>query len=454
MAILTVTGARLYAQKAGFSGQALDIILAIAQAESGLNTLATNINSDSHTFPDGHTGPSEDRGVLQINNYWWPQVTDAMAFDPTTAFQWGYTISKQGTNFTPWSTYTSGAYKRYLTVSTPVTRTLSNALHFSEFQKGYTGTCGETALATALVCASPPIENQTEAIALMLSMTGQMISLGVASASGATTTQALHDEAVRRGFTPDAASFVPFKQPLDPTVLHPYLLANAGVKPIVLEIANGQALPGDEHGLQYHFICVVGINPQGYLCNDGDNPTNGLVTYSWATLEAAVPCGLLAINLQKGANTLGVPTGWTDDGTLLTAPNGLHVGSGFRDYILAHSWNPADVPVGPETHVSEVEFCNPKHGAGTVQFFQESQLSWTQASGVWVTRSGLESSALRSAVVSAQSEIMALRAQLAAAQKAATIDPAVKNALVAALNLLQPQATLAADLQAAIHTLP
>lgn len=104
MGTLTVAQAQSYAQSAGFTGNALNIIVAIAQAESSLNTNAKGTNTDG----------SIDRGILQINNKWHAEVSDACAYDPACAFQQGYRISNKGTNFSPWSTYTSGAYKKYL----------------------------------------------------------------------------------------------------------------------------------------------------------------------------------------------------------------------------------------------------------------------------------------------------------------------------------------------------
>src|SRR5712672_916867 len=103
--IISPAQARSYAASAGFSGSGLDTIVAIAQAESGLNTLAQGHNSDG----------SIDRGVLQINSRWHPEVSDGCAYDPLCSFQQGYKISSRGTNFSAWSTYTSGAYRRYLT---------------------------------------------------------------------------------------------------------------------------------------------------------------------------------------------------------------------------------------------------------------------------------------------------------------------------------------------------
>ena len=342
MSILSLSQVTSYAVAAGFSGRALDTIVAIAHAESLFDTQARHTNIDG----------SIDRGILQINNKAWPMVSDAQADDPAYAFSFAYaSISHQGSNFTPWSTFNNGDYWQYLP---QISAMCPNALHFSEFQGGYHGTCGETALATALVCASPPIEDTQQAINLMLSMTKELIGLGWASSNGSTTTAHLHDEALRRGFHPDESTFISFSNSIPATKLHNLLLQTAGVKPVILEIARAYALPGDESGVDYHFICVVGISPQGYICNDGDNSAIAahLVTYSWSQIEAAAPCGVLVIE-EQGAGVQGVPAGWRDDGVTLTAPNGFTAQHAFRAYILAHAnWPPMLMPYGADYAVT------------------------------------------------------------------------------------------------------
>jgi murein DD-endopeptidase MepM/ murein hydrolase activator NlpD len=104
MPIISVALARQYASQAGFVGSGIDTIVAIAQAESSLNTGAQHTNSDG----------SLDRGILQINNRYHSEVSDSCAYDAACSFGQGYRISNKGTNFTAWSTYTSGAYLRYM----------------------------------------------------------------------------------------------------------------------------------------------------------------------------------------------------------------------------------------------------------------------------------------------------------------------------------------------------
>ncbi len=85
--------------------------LAIAMAESGLRTNATNVNTDVYQ--------SVDRGLWQINNHWHPDISDNQAYDPTGLgnARAMMEVSNNGTNWNPWSTYSSGAYLSHLGVA-------------------------------------------------------------------------------------------------------------------------------------------------------------------------------------------------------------------------------------------------------------------------------------------------------------------------------------------------
>lgn len=91
MAKITLQQAIQYAQAAGFKGQALIDILAIAMAESNLQTDV--VNSIGAT------------GILQIYLAVHPDVTPAQAKDPAFSFRYAYKLSGGGTNFCPWQSY-------------------------------------------------------------------------------------------------------------------------------------------------------------------------------------------------------------------------------------------------------------------------------------------------------------------------------------------------------------
>ncbi len=95
-----------WAHAAGFSGMPLVTIVCIARAESGLNVAAQHTNTGVACGKSG----SIDRGILQINNACHPEVSDIAAYDGASAFRAAWVISNHGTSFSPWATYTSGAW--------------------------------------------------------------------------------------------------------------------------------------------------------------------------------------------------------------------------------------------------------------------------------------------------------------------------------------------------------
>ena len=120
MSIITPQQALSYANAAGFTGVSKYVIAAIAEAESGLNTQAVNLN-------DPYGG---SYGILQINGaHFIPTssksqsnvTTKSCALDPQCAFNYAFKLSNGGTDFSAWSTFTSGAYKKYVLPSTITT---------------------------------------------------------------------------------------------------------------------------------------------------------------------------------------------------------------------------------------------------------------------------------------------------------------------------------------------
>lgn len=104
-----------YAQTAGFSGNSLNTIVAIALAESSGNTLAVN-------SADPYGGSF---GVLQINGSHivpYGSLDMSCAYDPQCSFNYAYQLSSNGTDFTPWGSYTDQRYLQYLQGS-PTTST-------------------------------------------------------------------------------------------------------------------------------------------------------------------------------------------------------------------------------------------------------------------------------------------------------------------------------------------
>ena len=99
------------ASESGYSGDGLLTIVSIAWAESGLDATARHTNGPTRSCPNG----SIDRGILQINNCYWGVFSDETCDNPSSAFKASQAISKNGTSFTPWSTYNAGSYRQYVT---------------------------------------------------------------------------------------------------------------------------------------------------------------------------------------------------------------------------------------------------------------------------------------------------------------------------------------------------
>jgi hypothetical protein len=100
------------AYHAGFRGQALTTAIAVALAESGGNPKAHNA-----------TPPDNSYGLWQINMYGslgpsrrhqFGLDSNGELFKPSTNAHAAFSISSHGHDFTPWTTYTSGAYRHYL----------------------------------------------------------------------------------------------------------------------------------------------------------------------------------------------------------------------------------------------------------------------------------------------------------------------------------------------------
>ena len=54
------------------------LMVRIALCESQLDPEAINVNKNG----------TRDRGLFQINDYWWPNISDEQAFDPECSTRW------------------------------------------------------------------------------------------------------------------------------------------------------------------------------------------------------------------------------------------------------------------------------------------------------------------------------------------------------------------------------
>lgn len=106
---LTLAELRQLARAAGFPDP--NLAAAIAMAESGGDPHATNIVD----HPKPGYGREHSYGLWQINVLAWPMFSPGpQLYDPTAAAAAALEVSSGGTDWHWWSTYTSGAYKKYL----------------------------------------------------------------------------------------------------------------------------------------------------------------------------------------------------------------------------------------------------------------------------------------------------------------------------------------------------
>lgn len=131
-----------------------------------------------------------------------------------------------------------------------------------------------------------------------------------------------------------------------------------------------------------------------YLCKKYNipgtriKPHSSLDPISRARCPGNYPMDRLVAYIQE--NTMGVPTGWTDDGSALHNPeNSYVVVGGFRQFILAHPWLASNVPMENEYAKTPVEEFYPSD-PGTWQTFRYSAFAWTAKRNVYVPGIGNE----------------------------------------------------------------
>jgi hypothetical protein len=128
--------------------------------------------------------------------------------------------------------------------------------------------------------------------------------------------------------------------------------------------------------------------------------------------------------IQSGGSiSMGIPAGWHDDGTTLTAPNGHKVVQGFRKRVLA-GWDPNNVPLEEEHGQNPLEeFFQQEDNKGTQQIFQSSVLCFNHTRGVFVMDIGHEFLGTRNKVKQLSDQITQLENQIAQLQKTGAPGP-------------------------------
>jgi len=97
-----------FAYDAGFRLNRLIMAVTIALAES---------NGYDHAHHDYYNAEGQivysDRGMRQLHSYWHKEVSDKCAYDPACAAKEVFRITKGGTEWGQWASFTSDIYKNY-----------------------------------------------------------------------------------------------------------------------------------------------------------------------------------------------------------------------------------------------------------------------------------------------------------------------------------------------------
>lgn len=232
---------------------------------------------------------------------------------------------------------------------------------------------------------------------------------------------------------------------------------------VITYLGKALALPDNEHGVYGHFVALGGVDSdQGYLVGNGDTTDalggHGIIPthwHGWNELAAAEINGMIALEnvstvVAGGTNVNTIPTGWKDDGKTLVAPNGAPVVMGFREYVLAHSWDANNWPLAAEQVITSgsIEPGNSSIGPGSRQDFRLTSLGWTASRNVYVIYVGQDIRALTAQLAAANAHVAQLEAQLASMPVPAPApeppDPKATEALAALVELARALKLVAA----------
>lgn len=119
-------------------------------------------------------------------------------------------------------------------------------------------------------------------------------------------------------------------------------------------------------------------------------------SYTWLQFSDAMTgipglSGKVDCNIDLGGSSMNtVPTGWKDNGSVLTAPNSVVVTGDYRNYVLSHSWDANNYPLQAMQARTTLELSNTGLGAGTWQPFRWTVLEQPQSKQVIMMWAGQE----------------------------------------------------------------
>jgi hypothetical protein len=241
-----------------------------------------------------------------------------------------------------------------------------------------------------------------------------------------------------------------------------YPVLMCGAETGMYDIGLGDRVPYSWTPTGNHCIVATGIAADGNLLVrdpanvDNNGPRPGPRTYDISKLQLIsgvvfVPSWMPQPDPSTDWTqdpTQGVPQGWSDNGTVLKAPNGHLVVNDFRQHILkSPSWPSWDVPLQEQVTCTLIEESNPGLGGGIRQIFSGHMLEWTTKIGVQEAHVGQElmfvlndRDRIKAADAQTQSDLLESETELAQAQAQVTELQQQVDALKAQLAALQPPA--------------
>jgi N-acetyl-anhydromuramyl-L-alanine amidase AmpD len=145
---------------------------------------------------------------------------------------------------------------------------------------------------------------------------------------------------------------------------------------LIADICRRHKIPGRFADVMGGITGHYSIDPVNRKFCPGPYPFEELFSYLATTFHLPPPGGNDSVFPQ------GIPQGWRDNGTTLTAPNGQPVIHGFRSTVLGRGWDPANVPMAPEGEVlAPANPLDPHSGPGVTQYFRDTVLVWFHGNG-------------------------------------------------------------------------
>ena len=93
----------------GGSDDTCAVAVSVALAESAGDAHSINHNTDKWS--------SVDRGLWQLSSHWHPEVSEKCAYDKDCNAKAAVRISKDGTDFSSWTTFKKGLNRPYLDIA-------------------------------------------------------------------------------------------------------------------------------------------------------------------------------------------------------------------------------------------------------------------------------------------------------------------------------------------------